>query len=82
MSAILYKRVDGEVIAERVNPIEVSNLLDNGYFASPELAEADENETGKLSNKEIREAAKAAGVTNWKTAKIETLTKKLEDEQD
>lgn len=82
MSAILYKRVDGEVISERVKPIQVANLLENGYFSSPELASDDENETGKLSNKEIREAAKAAGIENWKSAKIDTLTKKLEDEQD
>lgn len=81
MSAILYKRVDGEVKEYRVDPIRVNALLQDGYFASPDLADADANESGKLSNEEVRQAAKEAGIQNWKTAKIDTLKKKL-NEQD
>ena len=81
MSAILYKRVDGEVKEFRVDPIRVNALLQDGYFASPDLADADANESGKLSNEEVRQAAKEAGIQNWKTAKIDTLKKKL-NEQD
>jgi hypothetical protein len=81
MSAILFKLVDGEVVQESVNPLDVANLLDNGYFASPEMAKADTNETGKLSNEEIRAAAKAAGIANADKAQIKTLKKKL-NEQD
>lgn len=82
MSAILYKLVDGELKQERVNPLDVANLLENGYFASPELAKVDKNESGKLSNDEIREAAKAAGIEDYETARIATLKKKLKNEQD
>lgn len=81
MSAILYKRVDGEVKEFRVNAVRVNALLQDGYFANPDLADADANESGKLSNEEIREAAKEVGISNWKTAKIDTLKKKL-NEQD
>lgn len=81
MSAILYKRVDGEVKEFRVDAVRVNALLQDGYFASHDLADADSNETGKLSNEEVREAAKEAGISNWKTAKIDTLKKKL-NEQD
>lgn len=77
MSAILYKLVDGELTKERVNPVDVANLLENGYFASPDLAKADTNETGKLSNEEIRAAAKEAGIANADKAQIKTLKKKL-----
>lgn len=82
MSAILYRKVDGEVVEERVNPVRVHNLLNSGYFASKELAEADGNESGKLSSDEIREAAKAAGIEKWDTARISTLKKKLADGED
>jgi hypothetical protein len=81
MSAILYKLVDGQVVSERVAPVDVANLLENGYFTSPELAQADTNESGKLSSDEVREAAKAAGIKGWDKARISTLKKKL-DEQD
>lgn len=81
MSAILYKLVGGQVVSERVAPVDVANLLENGYFTSPELAQADTNESGKLSNDEIRAAAKAAGIANADKAQIKTLKKKL-DEQD
>ena len=82
MSAILYRKVDGEVVEERVNPVRVHNLLNCGYFSSKELAEADGNESGKLSSDEIREAAKAAGIEKWDTARISTLKKKLADGED
>jgi hypothetical protein len=82
MAAILYKLADGEVIEERVMATDVHNLLDSGYFASPELAKADTNESGKLSNDEIRQAAKDAGIPKWDTARIDTLKKKLANEQD
>ena len=81
MSAILYKRVDGEVKEFRVDPIRVNALLQDGYFADPKLADADSNESGKLSNEEIREAAKEAGIKDYETARIATLKKKL-NEQD
>lgn len=82
MSAILYKLVNGEVEQERVNPADVSNLLENGYFASPDMAKADKNESGKLSNDEIRAAAKEFGIEDYETARTATLKKKLKNEQD
>lgn len=82
MASILYKKENGKVISERVNPLEVAGLLDKGWFGSKELADADDNETGKLSNDEIREAAKEAGIENWETARIATLKKKIANEQD
>ena len=66
MSAILYKLVDGKVVQEKANALDVPYLLDNGYSACPKQLlkrkEVDTNETGKLSNKEIKEAAKKEGI--------------------
>ena len=39
--------------------------------------EADTNETGKLSNLEIRAAAKEAGIEDWETGRIKGLSEKL-----
>lgn len=66
MSAILYTLINGEVVKEEVNALDVPYLLDNGYSDCPKKLlkrkEADTNESGKLSNKEIKEAAKKAGI--------------------
>lgn len=80
MAAILYRIVDGEVKAERVNACDVANLLENGYSASPDFPtkqEADTNGSGKLSNEEIRAAAKEAGLENWEKGRIKTLKEAL-----
>ena len=76
MSAILYTLIDGKVIEELVNPIDVANLLTKGYKSSPEQF-ADTNKSGKLSAKEVREAAKLACIEDYKTAKIDELKVKL-----
>lgn len=36
MSCILYKKVDGKVIEEKVAAIDVAHLLKNGYADSPD----------------------------------------------
>lgn len=43
----------------------------------PTREEADLNNSGKLSNTEVREAAKKAGIDDWETARIKTLKDKL-----
>ena len=35
MSAILYKRIDGEVKEFRVDAVRVNALLQDGYFQAP-----------------------------------------------
>lgn len=58
-----------------------NKLVDEKVVESP-LAEAiedasfeeiDTNDSGKLSNEEIREAAKKAGIEDWETKRIKTL---------
>lgn len=46
-------------------------------YKKPSFEEADKNKTGKLSSKEVRGAAKKAGIENYSSARISTLKKKL-----
>ena len=66
MSVKLYKLVDGEFVSEKVEPLNVAFNLDNGYTTCPKQLftkkVVDTNNTGKLSFKELKAAAKAAGI--------------------
>jgi hypothetical protein len=44
---------------------------------APTNEDIDTDGDGKVENNEIREAAKEAGISEWKTARIKTLKKKL-----
>lgn len=44
---------------------------------TPTFAEADTNNSGKLSPKEIREAAREAGIPDWDKARIKRLKREL-----
>lgn len=63
MSTILYCP---KGIAGKFNPLDVDKLIKSGYSTSPEQAakkkKIDTNGSGKLSDAEIKEAAKAAGI--------------------
>ena len=80
MATILYKFVDDKPVSERCNPLDVPHLLKNGYSLSPgklkKHKEVDTNNTGKLSDKEIKEAAKKAGIKVGRKS-IATLKKEL-----
>lgn len=84
MACLLYfKNKDGEVELYKAQAKDVANLLENGYFDSPEKAakvptesEADTNGSGVLSDKEIKEAAKKAGI-KIRGRKIEDIKKDL-----
>lgn len=60
-----------------VSPGEVESYLSNGYFKTPEEVYADTNDSGKLSNEEIRMAAQNAGLENWETGRIKGLKEAL-----
>ena len=66
MSVILFKLVDGKPEKELCNPLLIDELLKSGYSVSPDKllnqAKADTNNTGKLSDAEVKEAAKLAGI--------------------
>lgn len=66
MSVILFKLVDGKPEKELCDPLMINSLLKSGYALSRETllnqAKADTNNTGKLSDSEIKEAAKLAGI--------------------
>lgn len=80
MSTVLYKLVSGKPESELVDALEVDRLLKAGYTTSPEqlikIKEADTNKTGKLSNSEVKAAAKKAGIST-KNKSISTLKKEL-----
>ena len=80
MSCILYCYVGDQIATVRVNGAEVGDLLTKGYASSPEqLAKrkkADTNNTGKLSDAEIKAAAKEAGIKVGRKS-IKTLIKEL-----
>ena len=80
MSTYLYHLVNNEAEKILVEALEVEGLLGKGYTVCPKQLmrrkEADTNSTGKLSDKEIKEAAKKAGITIGRKSII-TLTKEL-----
>ena len=80
MSSILYRLHDGEVVEERVKGEDVGFMLTQGYASSPEQlakrTKADTNNTGKLSDAEIKAAAKEAGIKVGRKS-IKTLIKEL-----
>lgn len=66
MATILFRMRNGEPVKEFCNAIDVDRLLKSGYSLSKESLlkkeKADINKTGKLSAKEVKEAAKKAGI--------------------
>ena len=67
MSVILFKLVNGKPEKELCDPLMINELLKSGYSLDAEKllnqAKADTNNTGKLSDTEVKEAAKLAGIT-------------------
>lgn len=84
MACLLYRKDEsGEVKLIKADAKDVSFMLSNGYFASPEEAakvptkgEADKNKSGVLSDKEIKAAAKEVGI-KVRGRKIEDIKKDL-----
>ena len=80
MSCILYKLKNGNPVQERVKAVDVAYLLNNGYAPTPEQLlkreEVDTNNSGKLSDAEIKTAAAEAGIRIGKKS-IKTLKKEL-----
>lgn len=84
---LFMKGADGGVAEAWVEAERVAAMVSNGWFFSmedlknaevpeskaPSKEEADTNNTGKLSNKEVRQAAKKAGIETWETDRIKTL---------
>jgi hypothetical protein len=65
---------------ERCDPLQVADLIKNGYSTSPEQSkkkcDIDTNESGKLSDAEVKAAAKNAGIKVGRKS-IATLKKEL-----
>jgi hypothetical protein len=80
MSTVLYKLVNGKPERELVDALEVGRLLKAGYSTTPEklikVKEVDTNKSGKLSNSEVKAAAKKAGIST-KNRSISSLKKEL-----
>lgn len=80
MSCLLYRLVDGEIITERVKGEDVGQLLTQGYSSTPNQLkareEADTNGSGKLSDAEVKEAARVAGIKIGRKS-IKTLKSEL-----
>ena len=80
MSTILYKLVNDKPESELVEAIDVDRLLKSGYSTTPEklikVKEVDTNKSGKLSNSEVKAAAKKAGIS-IKNKSISSLKKEL-----
>jgi len=80
MSCILYCYEGDEVVEVRVNGKDVGDLLTKGYTSSPEQLtkrkEVDTNNTGKISDAEVKAAAKKAGIKVGRKS-IKTLKKEL-----
>ena len=90
MAIMLYKCGDEtevrgvKCIAGRFEVNQLRQCLDDGWVTDPSKLyeiptqeEADINDTGKLSNKEVRNAAKIADLPDWETARISRLKDEL-----
>lgn len=79
MSTILYHTVEGNVVSERCNPLDVPELLKAGYSLTKEIDLSDEeiNLSKEHSDDEIKELAKSAGIKIGRKS-IKTLRKELE----
>jgi hypothetical protein len=83
MSVELYRKSGPNGTESQLfHPKRFRGALESGeWFLSPEEAKAfeevDTNNTGKLSAKEIRAAAKEAGIEDWKDGKLADLKKQL-----
>lgn len=86
----LYKKGNTHIVRgvnctlERFKPDDLDYALSLGYVVdptqigkAPTKEQADTNKSGKLSNKEVREAAKLAGIDNYSKARISNLKKEL-----
>ena len=66
MSVILFKLVNGKPEKELCDPLSINELLKSGYALDVDKllnqVKADTNGTGKLSDTEVKAAAKLAGV--------------------
>tara|TARA_R110002020_G_scaffold467655_1_gene691384 strand:+ start:18696 stop:18944 length:249 start_codon:yes stop_codon:yes gene_type:complete len=80
MSCLLYRLIDGEVVSERVKGEDVGSLLTQGYSSSIEQLKvrdaADTNDSGKLSDAEVKQAAMKAGLKIGRKS-IKTLKNEL-----
>lgn len=83
---VYLKNEEGDIEGLLVEPSRLQSFLSSGYKLTPEecetveaptFEEADTNNSGALSNDEVREAAKEAGLEDWETARIKTLKGKL-----
>ncbi len=84
MASVIYKEIDGVITSKTVEIAFLAQELEfGGWSTSPDCkqvvtkAEADTNNTGKLSNNEIREAAKKANIVGYKRKSIKTLEAEL-----
>lgn len=82
MSCILYKKVDGEVVQERIPGTEVAGLLLQGYVADPsELLNAD-TDKGDASDDDIRAEYERLYGRKPGNMKIETVRQKVAEYAD
>lgn len=70
-----FRGIPCEII--KVSASQVKEYKDNGWFSSLDEANADTNDSGKLSNDEVRQAAKEAGLENWESGRIKGLKRDL-----
>jgi hypothetical protein len=79
MACYLYKKDEnGDIVKEECIAQDVANMLNHGYKSSPDdFLEGDLNDDGEVTNEEVRQAAKDAGVDKWETARISTLRREL-----
>jgi hypothetical protein len=78
MSVFIYKNGEESLIP----PEQLDEHLANGWSVTndpkmPTKEEADTNGSGKLSNSEIRAAAKEAGIEGYSTKRIKALKEEL-----
>ena len=90
MASTLYKTIDGELHTTIVETKYVAQHFSDGWSGSkePKIEEpaefhADEfsgTSDNEMTNEEIREAAKAAGIEGWDTKRFATLIEELAEE--
>lgn len=79
MACHLWKIENGVPVKEVVAAQDVANLLETQGYKSSEsdFTEGDINGDGELTNDEVRQTAKSAGIQKWETSRISTLKREL-----
>lgn len=73
MATWVHRRKGAGIESVLIDALDVHHHINSGWCFSKDDLTVKEEDSGKLSNKEIRAAAKEAGIEDWKKARVNKL---------